>query len=198
VLKHNHITLGRRGVLLELVWGGPCAGGALWWGVLDLLVRHSESVTRRDFLRARRTRAQLLMPTGPPWKRWGCRGEPGETPLSSFDPTWHLIAAFSVRWKCSTSSLALGWWTVVRESWMPHSLAREWKSWYSNWRPLSVVIVCGQPKWDIQPVSRARATVSAVMPGMGTISGQRVNCSTAVRQVGKCPTRSMCMCRKRA
>jgi hypothetical protein len=33
-----------------------------------------------------------------------------------------------------------------------------------------------------QPVSRARATVSAVMSRMGTTTGQRVKRSTAVRQ----------------
>jgi hypothetical protein len=62
---------------------------------------------------------------------------------------WHMMAAFSVRWKRSTSPLAAGWWAVVRESWMPQSLAREWKSWDSNCRPWSVVMVCGQPKRDI-------------------------------------------------
>jgi hypothetical protein len=29
---------------------------------------------------------------------------------------WHMMAAFSVRWKHSTSLLATGWWAVVRES----------------------------------------------------------------------------------
>jgi hypothetical protein len=44
-----------------------------------------------------------------------------------------------------------------------------------------VVMVCGQPKRDIQPVSRARARVSAVISGMWMTSGQRVKRSTAVR-----------------
>jgi hypothetical protein len=44
------------------------------------------------------------------------------------------------------------------------------------------VMVCGQPKRDMQPVIRARATVSAVMSGMGMASGHRVKRSTAVRQ----------------
>jgi hypothetical protein len=48
-----------------------------------------------------------------------------------------------------------------------------------------VVIICGQPKRDIQPVKRARAAVSAVMSGMGMASGQRVKRSTAVRQYVK-------------
>jgi hypothetical protein len=80
---------------------------------------------------------------------------------------------------------------------MPQILARERNSCDSNWRPWSVVIVCGQPKRDIQPVMRARATVSAVMSGIGIASGQRVNRSTAVRQyakpadVGRGPTRSI-------
>jgi hypothetical protein len=42
--------------------------------------------------------------------------------------TWHMKANFSVRWKSYRSSLAAGWWAVVRDSWVPHSLAREWKS----------------------------------------------------------------------
>jgi hypothetical protein len=41
---------------------------------------------------------------------------------------WNMMAAFCVRWKRSTSLLAAGWWVVVRESWMPHSLARGCKS----------------------------------------------------------------------
>ena len=66
--------------------------------------------------------------------------------------------------------------------WMPHILARLWKSWDSNWCPWSVVIVCGHPKRAIQPESRARDTVSAVMSWLGKASGQRVESSTAVRQ----------------
>jgi hypothetical protein len=38
---------------------------------------------------------------------------------------------------------------------MPHSLAREWKSWDSDWRPWSIVMVCGQPKRDIHPSFRS-------------------------------------------
>jgi hypothetical protein len=65
-------------------------------------------------------------------------------------------------------------------------------------------MVCRQPKRDIQPIKRARATVSAVMSGMGMASGNRVKRSTAVRQslyhvdVGRGPTRSMWTRRKRA
>jgi hypothetical protein len=43
-------------------------------------------------------------------------------------------------------------------------------------------MVCRQEKRDIQPVSRALATVSAVMSGMGRTSGQRVKRSTEVKQ----------------
>jgi hypothetical protein len=46
----------------------------------------------------------------------------------------------------------------------------------------SVVMVCRQLKWDMQPVSRPHATVSAVICGMGTTSFQRVKWSTAVSQ----------------
>jgi hypothetical protein len=87
---------------------------------------------------------------------------------------WHMMAAFSVRWKRSTRPLAAGCWAVVLESWVPHILAMERNSCDSNWRPWSVVIVCGQPKRDIQLAMRARATVSAVMSGIGIASGQRV------------------------
>jgi hypothetical protein len=30
-------------------------------------------------------------------------------------PLWHMMAAFSVRWKCSTSRLTAGCWAVVHE-----------------------------------------------------------------------------------
>jgi len=70
----------------------------------------------------------------------------------------------------------------VLVSCIPRSFARLWKSCDSNWRPWSVEIVCGQPKRDIQPESRARDTVSAVTSGMGKASGQRVKRFTAVRQ----------------
>jgi hypothetical protein len=64
------------------------------------------------------------------------------------------------------------------------------------------VIVCGQPKRDIQPDKRAHAMVSAVISGMGMASGHLVKRSTAVRQyvqraeVGRGLMRSMWTCRK--
>jgi len=63
-------------------------------------------------------------------------------------------------------------------------------------------MVCGQPKWYIQPESRARVTVAAVS-GWGKVAEQRVKRSSAVRQYrnpaeeGRGPTRSMRICRKR-
>jgi hypothetical protein len=66
------------------------------------------------------------------------------------------------------------------------------------------VLVCGQPKRDIQPGSRAHHAVSAVMLGIGKASCQRVKRSTVVRQYrnpvkdGRGPTVSMWMCRKPA
>jgi hypothetical protein len=62
--------------------------------------------------------------------------------------------------------------------------------------------VCGQPKRDIQP-DKARATVSAVISGMGMASGHLVKRSTAVRHYvkpdegGRGPMRAMWACRKR-
>ena len=93
---------------------------------------------------------------------------------------------------------------VVLLRWMPHIFARLWKRCDSNWRPWSVVIVCGHPKRAIQPDRRARDTVSAVMSGMGKAYGQRVKRSTPVRQYSnpaeevRGPTMSMLTCRKRA
>jgi hypothetical protein len=61
-----------------------------------------------------------------------------------------------------------------------------------------MVKVCEQPKRDIQPVNRARVTVSAVLSGTGMTSGMRVKRSTAVKQylkpavVERGPTRSVC------
>jgi hypothetical protein len=117
---------------------------------------------------------------------------------------WHMIAVFSFLRKRSTRPLAAGWYKVVRESRMLYSLAKAWNSCDSNCLPCSVVMVCGQPKRDIQPVGRACDTVSSVISGMGMTSGQRVKRSTAVRQyvnpveVGRGPMTSMWTCRKRA
>ena len=60
-------------------------------------------------------------------------------------------------------------------------MARQWKSWDSNWRPWSVVIVCGQSKRDIQPESRARDTVCGdVWERKGFWpAGEVVHCSEA-------------------
>ena len=41
----------------------------------------------------------------------------------------------------------------------------------SNWRPRSVVIVDGVPNREIQVLTKARATVSAVMSARGMASG---------------------------
>jgi hypothetical protein len=80
---------------------------------------------------------------------------------------------------------------------MPHIFARLWKICDLNCHPWSVVMICGQPKQEIQPESRVRDTVSAVMSGMGKASSQRGKRSTVVRQYwnpaeeGRGPTRSM-------
>jgi hypothetical protein len=47
---------------------------------------------------------------------------------------------------------------------------------------LALVIDWGQPKRDMQPESRERDTVSAVMSGMGKVSDQQVKRYTAMRQ----------------
>ena len=116
---------------------------------------------------------------------------------------WHMREAFSVWCSRSMRPLSAGWWGVVLLRWMLHIFSRLWESCDSNWRPWSVMIVYGHPKRAIQPESRARDTVSAVM-WIGKASGQRVKRSTAVRQYlnpadeVRGPTGSMWMCRKRA
>jgi hypothetical protein len=99
----------------------------------------------------------------------------------------HMIAALRDRCIRSTRPFAAGWKAVVRDSWIPHMLAREWKSCDSNCRPWSVVKVCGHPKRVIHPDTKARDTVTAVISGRGMSSGQRVMRSTAVRQYLKPP-----------
>ena len=77
------------------------------------------------------------------------------------------------------------------------------KSSDSNWRPLSVEMVEGVPKRATQPEMKARATVSAVISGIGMASGQRVKRSMQVSryvcplECGRGPTRSMWMWSKR-
>lgn len=50
----------------------------------------------------------------------------------------------------------------------------------SNCRPRSVVTIDGMPNLAIQPLTKAWATVSAVMSGMGIDSGQPVDASEDV------------------
>ena len=50
----------------------------------------------------------------------------------------------------------------------------------SNWRPRSVEMVDGTPNLAIHPEANVKATVSAVMSGMGSASGQRVKRSMQV------------------
>ena len=77
------------------------------------------------------------------------------------------------------------------------------KSSDSNWRPLSVEMVEGVPKQAIQPEMSARATVSAVISGIGMATGQRVKWSMQVSRYayplegGRGPTRLMWMWSKR-
>ena len=58
----------------------------------------------------------------------------------------------------------------------------------------------GQPKRVIQPLNKARLTVSAVISSIGITSGHFVNLSMIVRQYifpsdgGKGPIKSMCKC----
>ena len=94
--------------------------------------------------------------------------------------TWHLTATLSVLCSRSTRLWTEGWWGIVLQRWIPHSFARLWENCYSKWRPS--VVVCGQPKQDIQPLSWARDTVSAVISGREKASGQRVKRSTDLRQ----------------
>ena len=73
-----------------------------------------------------------------------------------------------------------------------------------NCEPRSVVTVDGAPKVDTQRLIKARATVSAVISGIGIASGQRVNRSMHVRRylllldTGRGPTMSRWMWSKRA
>jgi hypothetical protein len=69
-----------------------------------------------------------------------------------------------------------------------------------NWGPLSVVMVCGVPKWDIQLLKRAEAQAAAVVDVCGNAFSQHVFLSMMVSMCVqpwkgvKGPTMSMCMC----
>jgi hypothetical protein len=60
----TRMWLVRCGTLPELVWGGPCAATAVWWGALVPLGLLQGSVARQGFSGARRTWAQLLTLAG--------------------------------------------------------------------------------------------------------------------------------------
>jgi hypothetical protein len=55
------------------------------------------------------------------------------------------MAALSDRFIRSTRPLVTEWKANVRDSWMPHMLAMEWKTCDSYCRPWSMVIVYGHP-----------------------------------------------------
>ena len=56
------------------------------------------------------------------------------------------------------------------------------KSDASNWAPRSVVMVEGTPYTEIQRDMNTRATVSAVMSGIGSASGHLVYLTTQARR----------------
>jgi len=70
---------------------------------------------------------------------------------------------------------AIGGWLVGA-----HPVEVFWKSWDSNWRHWSVVMVCGQPKRDVRPENMPHDTVSAPTLGRGKACGQRLKRFTAV------------------
>ena len=90
-------------------------------------------------------------------------------------------------------------WVVVRFPTIPNCLHKLSHNFYSNWAPLSVVIVAGVPKRAIQPLKKASATISAWIFTNGMASDQRVNRSTQVSrylkpsEYGRGPTISICM-----
>ena len=116
---------------------------------------------RRAPARTSSIRALPRMIASPPCRRCVCLVGPVAVPRSIACPhdTW---------WRPSVScaDVPRGRWLlggggggVVLLRWTPHIFARLWKSCYSNWRPWSVVIVCGHPKRGIQPESSARDTI---------------------------------------
>ena len=65
---------------------------------------------------------------------------------------------------------------------IPRRLVRVANSEASNCTPQSVVMVEGTPKAEIQRATKTRATVSAVMSGIGIASGHLVYRSIQVRR----------------
>ena len=81
---------------------------------------------------------------------------------------------------------------------IPNWMHKPSYNFYSNWAPLSVVIVAGVPKCAIHPLKKASATVSAGISTIGMASGQRVKRSKQVSKYvkpsayGRGPTISIC------
>ena len=74
----------------------------------------------------------------------------------------------------------IGWYAVVRIRLDPSSCISCVQKADSNWDPRSVVTVEGTPNLEVHPLTKAYATVSAVMSVIGMASGQRVNRSLQV------------------
>lgn len=116
------------------------------------------------------------------------------------DVWWQIIDALRVRWNLSMIPLDCGWYGVVLR-WVIVVNSRNRAD--SNCLPRSVVILIGTPNREIQPETKWRATVLAVMSDIGMASGQRVNLSIPVRQyrksreVGIGPMMSTLICWKR-
>ena len=115
-----------------------------------------------------------------------------------------LSAAFSCRWNRSTRPLELGGYDIVRTRFESNSRISSFHRHESNRRPLSVEMVEGTPKRDIQLLTKARATVSAVISVIGMALGHHVNRSMQVSMYlnslegGSGPTMSICIMSNRA
>jgi hypothetical protein len=132
------------------------------------------------------SRARLVHTWQPHHYMWAdCLGSVGSSHNPMATRAWYRDSFTLLLF---TSPLAVGWRAAAQQSWVPHSLVREWKSWLKL-----MTLVGGDGLRDIQPVNGAHATMSAVLSGMGTTSSQRIKQSTATRAAGRwlMPTYSM-------
>lgn len=86
--------------------------------------------------------------------------------------SWALMDPLSYRWNPSISSFACGWYAVVCGRVVPRTHKRLRKGADLNFRLRMMAISSRVPHHATDVVTKAEATVSAIMPGKGIASGQ--------------------------
>ena len=97
---------------------------------------------------------------------------------------WALSEALSCRWNRSTRPLELEWYAVVQMHFEPNNCNSSFHRHESNWRPLTVEFVEGMPKHPVPPLTKAQATISAVISIITLAWDHRMNQSIQMSKYG--------------